>query len=153
MKFANQGSTILIHYCLLGVQCWHTNCSFTETQALLGIFSQLLWNQLWQTSHIIIFCPLSGCLQLQNIASFSDTSSVISLAVLLASCVGKRLKLPREKHSARCSLIASCFQFCVTGSSPKQRAVAQAIAKRPQSLAPLCFWMGGHFITMWSSLV
>ena len=53
---------------------------------------------------------------------------------------GKHSNLFLRMHFLRCSLIFDCSKFCRCGSSPPQRAVALAIANKPQSEPPLWCW-------------
>ena len=63
---------------------------------------------------------------------------LIRLELRLILRTGNIENSPASRHFMRFPLIALCSNIYLPGSSPRQRVVANAMAKSPQSLAPDC---------------
>ena len=67
------------------------------------------------------------------------------LDILLFLCTGNIENTLVSKHLINCSLIAVCSIKHLPRSSPRQRAVANAIANGPQSFVRYCIWTSTYF--------
>ena len=77
---------------------------------------------------------------LQNTSTGLVATNRCRPSLLLFLDSGKHSNLFLRKQFFRCFLIFDCSKFCRCGSSPPQRAVALAIANKPQSDPPLWCW-------------
>ena len=59
-------------------------------------------------------------------------------ALRLFRMMGKADRYCNSKHSIKCFLISGCLKINAPGGSPFANAVANATAKMPQSVEPLC---------------
>ena len=103
------------------------------------------WYHFLHISHCTISSPLSGSLQIQNMGSSSSLGSFTSLFWQRS---GNGDIFCDIKQSRRCGRIDFWSNTLPVGSCPVHKAVAKAIAKRPQSLLPLCHWTAQCWIVM-----
>ena len=107
---------------------------------------QSQWNHFWHPSHCTISLPVYG-------AYISTTSSFKTLGFLAAMLYeGKGNTAPFWKHCSKCFRIKNWSNSSIQRSCPLHIAVAVAIAKRPQSLAPDCCCILMYSSTMESLL-
>ena len=113
---------------------------------LLGeIFMQSQWYHRVQDVHCTIFRPSSGNLHVQYTDSLARSNPCLLLGALIE---GNRRRSLSSRHFSRWALIWLWSNRTFFGFCPLQIAVADTIAKSPQSEPPLCNCMGARWMVI-----
>ena len=141
-EFYDCCGTHLEHWSLLVIS-WSLFAQFS-----LG-YIHMRWKILWHVLHLKVLDPRWCLWQKQCKLTVSFLVRLVWEAGSL-SVWGNIVSFCFSRQSLRCFLIFACWNFTVAGSTPFASAVALAMANRPQSCPPTCFWH--RLIVTWIKL-
>ena len=120
--------------------------SVTVFILFVEIFIQSQWYHRVQDVHCTIFRPSSGSLHVQYTWILSHE---VILGLLLGAMVEENgIRSLSSRHFSRWGRIWLWSNWMFSGLCPLQIAVADAIAKSPQSEPPLCNCMGARWMVI-----